>query len=26
MYIGHVESDFVWQNWRCWQDIATFES
>jgi len=24
MYGIHVESNFVWQNWRCWQDICTF--
>jgi len=25
MYGVHVESEFVWQNCRCWQDIWTFE-
>jgi len=23
MYGGHVESEFVLQNYRCWQDIFT---
>jgi len=23
MYTGHVESEFVWQNSRSWQDIFT---
>ena len=25
LYGGHVESDFVWQNHRCWQDILTLD-
>ena len=23
LYSGYVESEFVWQNFRCWQDILT---
>jgi hypothetical protein len=25
MYGGYIESDFVKQNYRCWQDIFTFD-